>query len=157
MGLVGGACLPSNVYYPRTPDYSLYFWVHVCWSAHSDSSFVYRFMGLDYGLGTMNTTTFFTFIPVPFSSLSLSFISFIISSVSFLPFSGRRHKMTHKDWRVVKPQHNQILHFVFLILEEVHPNVNIPFMPRLAPRPWCHVLSLLTISWFKFMYDILYS
>ena len=29
--------------------------------------------------------------------------------------------------------------------------------PRLAPRPWCHVLSLLTISWFKFMYDILYS
>ena len=24
-----------------------------------------------------------------------------------LPFSGRRHKMTHKDWRVVKPQHNQ--------------------------------------------------
>ena len=28
---------------------------------------------------------------------------------------------------------------------------------RLTPRPWCHVLSLLTISWFKFMYDILYS
>ena len=26
---------------------------------------------------------------------------------SFLPFSGRRHKMTHKGWRVVKPQHNQ--------------------------------------------------
>ena len=31
------------------------------------------------------------------------------------------------------------------------------FVSRLAPRPWCHVLSLLTISWFKFMYDILYS
>ena len=30
-----------------------------------------------------------------------------ISSISFLPFSGRRHKMTHKGWRVVKPQHNQ--------------------------------------------------
>ena len=28
---------------------------------------------------------------------------------------------------------------------------------RLAPRPWCHGLSLLTISWFKFMYDTLYS
>ena len=27
--------------------------------------------------------------------------------ISFLPFSGRRHKMTHKGWRVVKPQHNQ--------------------------------------------------
>ena len=51
---------------------------------------------------------FFTFIPVPLSSLSLSFISSAISSVSFLPFFGRRHKMTHKGWRVVKPQHNQI-------------------------------------------------
>ena len=35
---------------------------------------------------------FFTFIPVPVSSLSLSFIS----TISFLPFSGSRHKMTHK-------------------------------------------------------------
>ena len=39
---------------------------------------------------------FFTFIPVPLSSLSLSFISCTISSIFFLPFSGRRHKMTHK-------------------------------------------------------------
>ena len=39
----------------------------------------------------------------------LSFISSAISSISFLPFSGRRHKMIHKGWRVVKPQHNQIL------------------------------------------------
>ena len=38
---------------------------------------------------------FFTFIPV-LSSLSLSFISLTISSIPFLPFSGRRHKMTHK-------------------------------------------------------------
>ena len=36
---------------------------------------------------------FFHFIPVPLSSLSFSFIS---SSISFLPFSVRRHKMTHK-------------------------------------------------------------
>ena len=50
---------------------------------------------------------FFTFIPVPLSSLSLSFISSTISSIFFLPFSGRRHKMTHKGWRVVKPQLNQ--------------------------------------------------
>ena len=39
---------------------------------------------------------FFTFTPLPLSSLSLFFISSTISSVSFLPFSGRRHKMTHK-------------------------------------------------------------
>ena len=37
----------------------------------------------------------------------LSFIYSTISSISFLPVSGRRHKMTHKGWCVVKPQHNQ--------------------------------------------------
>ena len=41
------------------------------------------------------------------SPLSLSFISPTISSISLLPFSQRQHKMTHKGWRVVKPQHNQ--------------------------------------------------
>ena len=58
MGMVGEACLPSNAYYPRTPDYTLYSGVHVCWSEHSDSSFVYGFMILDYGLGTMTATTY---------------------------------------------------------------------------------------------------
>ena len=57
MGMVGEACLPSNANYPRTPDYTLYSGVHVCWSDHSDSSFVYGFMSLDYGLGTMTATT----------------------------------------------------------------------------------------------------
>ena len=38
----------------------------------------------------------FPFIPVPLSSLSLAFISSTVSSISFLPFSGRQHKMTHK-------------------------------------------------------------
>ena len=56
--MVGEACLPSNAYYPRTPDYTLYSGVHVCWSEHSDSSFVYGFMSLDNGLGTMAATTF---------------------------------------------------------------------------------------------------
>ena len=51
--MVGEACLPSNAYYPRTPGCTLYSGVHVCWSKHSDSSFVYGFMNLDYGLGTM--------------------------------------------------------------------------------------------------------
>ena len=56
--MVGEACLPSNAYYPRTPDYTLCSGVHVCWSEHSDSSFVYGFMSLDYGFGTMAATTF---------------------------------------------------------------------------------------------------
>ena len=51
------ACLPSNAYYPRTSDYTLCSGVHVCWSEHSDSSFVYGFMSLDYGFGTMTATT----------------------------------------------------------------------------------------------------
>ena len=55
--MVGEASLPSNAYYPRTPDYTLYSGVHVCWSEHSDSSFVYGFMSLDYRLGTMTATT----------------------------------------------------------------------------------------------------
>ena len=58
MGMMGEACLPSNAYYPRTPDYTLYSGVHVCWSEYSDSSFVYGFMSLDYGLGTMTTATY---------------------------------------------------------------------------------------------------
>ena len=55
--MVGEACLPSNAYYPRTPDYTLCSGVHICWSEHSDSSFVYGFMILDYGFGTMTATT----------------------------------------------------------------------------------------------------
>ena len=54
--MVGEACLPSNAYYPRTPDYTLCSGVHVCWSEHSDLSFVYGFMSLDYGFGTMTAT-----------------------------------------------------------------------------------------------------
>ena len=55
--MVDEACLLSNAYYPRTPDYTLYSGVHVCWSEHSDSSFVYGFMSLDYGLDSMTTTS----------------------------------------------------------------------------------------------------
>ena len=39
---------------------------------------------------------FFTFIYFLFSLLFLSFISSTIPYITFLPFSGRRHKMTHK-------------------------------------------------------------
>ena len=58
MRMVGEAYLPSNAYYPRASDYTFYSGVHVCWSEHSDSSFVYGFMSLDYGLGTLTATTF---------------------------------------------------------------------------------------------------
>ena len=44
-----------------------------------------------------------SFFPVPLPCPCSS----TLSSISFLPFSGRRHKMTLKGWRVVKPQHNQ--------------------------------------------------
>ena len=46
-----------------------------------------------------------------FSSFSLvllfhlHYYLFYLSSISLLPFSERRHKMTHKGWRVIKPQH----------------------------------------------------
>ena len=43
----------------------------------------------------------------------LSFISSTISSISCLPVSGRRHKMTHKGWCVVKPQHNQFYQILY--------------------------------------------
>ena len=55
--MVGEVCLPSNAYYPLTPDYTLYSGVHVCWSEHSDSSFVYGLIRLIYGLGTLTITT----------------------------------------------------------------------------------------------------
>ena len=57
--MVDEDCLPSNAYYLRTPDYTLYSGVHIRWSEHSDSSFVYGFMSLDYGLGTMTITSFY--------------------------------------------------------------------------------------------------
>ena len=57
VGVVGGACLPGGACCPRTPGCTLCSGVRVCWSEHSDSSFVYGFMILDYGFGTMTATT----------------------------------------------------------------------------------------------------
>ena len=48
-----------------------------------------------------------SFFPVPLFLL-------LYYLFSFLPFSGRRHKMTHKGWPVVKPQLNQILPLLML-------------------------------------------
>ena len=41
-----------------------------------------------------------SFFPVPLFHL-------LYCLISFLPFSGRRHKMTHKGWCVIKHQYNQ--------------------------------------------------
>ena len=81
MGMVGEACLPSNAYYPRTPDYTLYSGLHVCWSEHSDSSFVCGFMSLDYGLGTMTATTYSTrrFVLPCVTCCSCVFQSFLLA------------------------------------------------------------------------------
>ena len=67
--MVGEACLPSNAYYPRTPDYTHCSGVHVCWSEHSDSSFVYGFMSLDYGFGTMTATTSYGYLQSCFEQI----------------------------------------------------------------------------------------
>ena len=58
------------------------------WLFHSGERAVAR--------GPLVISSVFTFIPVPLSSLFLSFVSSTISSVSFLPFHGRLHKMTYK-------------------------------------------------------------
>ena len=55
--MLGEFCLPSNAYYQWKPDYTLCFGVHTSCSEHSNLSFVYGFMRLIYGLGTMTTNT----------------------------------------------------------------------------------------------------
>ena len=55
------------------PDYTLCSGVHVCWSEHSDLSFVYGFMSLDYGFGTMTATT--TYILLFFATITLFMLS----------------------------------------------------------------------------------
>ena len=85
MGMLGEACLPSNAYYPRTPDYTLYSGVHVCWSEHSDSSFIYGFMSLVNGLGTMTATTFrhCTSFKYVTRTVSVAKVSIIIEQTKF--------------------------------------------------------------------------
>ena len=53
-----------------------------------------------FGQGCLPASVFLAFL----SSQSLSFIS---STISLLPFSERRRKMSHKGWYVVKPQLDQ--------------------------------------------------
>ena len=56
----------------------------------------------------------FTFFHCPLSSLPLSFIFSTISSVSFLPYFGRRHQMSYKGWHQVSFSPNTIFDINFL-------------------------------------------
>ena len=96
--MVGEACLPSNAYYPRTPDYTRCSGVHVCWSEHSDSSFVYGFMILNYGFGTMTATTSTTHQDriAPFTSFSRSWTN---TSAMFFPQAIPECTAVYKPWR----------------------------------------------------------
>ena len=100
-------------------DYSRNITIYNCWAVNT---FHYKYRGVvGYGEGVVYLTDqlilayswarlailvagkgrgecfylfcFSPFVPVPLSSLSLSCI---YSTISFLPFSERRHKMTHK-------------------------------------------------------------
>ena len=98
--MVGEACLPSNAYYPRTPDYTLCSGAHVCWSEHSDSSFAYGFMSLDYGFGTMTATTYtISFSFKAHSSRNLQ--HFVLSRVYILvfPLCELPSGILHDDFR----------------------------------------------------------
>ena len=53
----GGEVFFLNRFYVQAQILLLLFGVHVCLSEYSDSSFVYGFMRLIYGLVTMTTTT----------------------------------------------------------------------------------------------------
>ena len=48
------------------------------------------------GSASISSVFVFTFIPVPLSSMSFSFVSSTVSPFLFPPLSRRRHKMTHK-------------------------------------------------------------
>ena len=69
VGVVDEACLPGSACCPRASGCTLCSGVRVCWS---DSSFVYGFMSLDYGFGTMTATTY--------NGLSRGHIKFFIYS-----------------------------------------------------------------------------
>ena len=88
--MVGEACLPSNANYPRTPDYTLYSGVHVCWSEHSDSLFVYGFMSLDYGLGTMTATTL----------IFTNVFQIVTEVLRFLIFARLHFINIHEEWHL---------------------------------------------------------
>ena len=78
----------------RTPDYTLYSGVHVCWSEHSDSSFVYGFMSLDYGLGTMTATTLYS----PIAGMCIQFVRMSSTRQNIdYPCSGRKRVSTMKQ------------------------------------------------------------
>ena len=83
---------------------------------------------------------FSTFIPVPLSPLPHSVIPSTISSVSLLPFSGRRHKMTHKGCRVVTPTQSQSNGFLVITLSVAVYNQDFFYFQALSPL-YAHMMQ----------------
>ena len=92
-----------------------------------------------------------SFFPVP-----LSLVSSTISSFYFLPFSGRRHKMTHKNWRVFKPHHNQFTLKEQNILTLVLLNQDMPYLcKQCRSRPvgfWSQLIWIDTVCHSVFVF-----
>ena len=55
--MVGEACLPSNAYYPRTPDYTPFILGSMSVGLIIRIRHLFTEMSLAYGLGTMTATT----------------------------------------------------------------------------------------------------
>ena len=114
MGMVGEACLPSNAYYPRTPDYTLCSEVHVCWSEHSDSSFVYGFMSLDYGFGTMTATTTYCRLHIA----GYTYIGDVTAQVlRVMPFKQSQKLSSPQDFL------NHYVHVAKSFIDQVHISI----------------------------------
>ena len=146
MGMVGGACLPSNAYYPRTPNYSRYSGVHVCWSEHSDSSFVYGFMSLDYGLGTMTTTTFNTLTLVYLSSNMWTLCPMQSAYYSVLDCPHQSMLRIYSVWAASSPSPYTIVGYRRIIDEQRKPWSGSTRMLRLV-----RVLNLRTVLYNHFL------
>ena len=103
-----------------------------------------------------------SFFPAPLFHLLYSLFSPTLSSISFLPFSGRRHKMTLKGWRVVKPQHNQKIFFFFFFLFFKKSYLCIFFMYFIVLLSFIffitfnHLFCILFFSFFHFFFFLSY-
>ena len=101
MGMVGEGCLPSNAYYPQMPDYTLYSGVDVCWSEHSDLSFVYvRICEFGLWLGYHDSNCFY-FILILFNLLAKAVLR--ISTIQIILRKIKTNNISYGQWRKILP------------------------------------------------------